>query len=349
MRLVKRRSDKVGAPPGTLVHVGERRVEETQIRVISYGPDHLEERGADDLRECAGASEGVTWIAITGLHDVEKVQEVGEYLGLHPLVLEDILDTGHRPKVEEFDDYLFCVARAFDVDEGRLTSQQVSLILRSPLVISFEETASPLFDAVLTRLRAGLGRMRGAGADYLLYALLDSIVDAYFTTLEEIGDQTEDIEEAVVEDPSPDVLRDIHRLRSEVASIRRAMGPMREMLGWFGRGDSTFISAEWEMFLRDVYDHVIQAAEVTDSLRELLIGMLDIYLSSTSNRMNEVMKVLTIIATVFIPVTFVAGVYGMNFEWMPELHYRWGYPAALGVMFVMAVGMVAYFRRKKWL
>lgn len=349
MRLVKRRSHKVGAPPGTLVHVGERRVEETQIRVISYGPDNLDEREVEDLASYLNDATGVTWIAVTGLHDVEKVRRAGECLGLHPLVLEDILDTGHRPKVEEFDDYLFCIARGFEVSRGRLSSQQVSLVLRPPLVISFEETTSPLFDAVLARLRGGLGRMRGAGADYLVYALLDSIVDGYFVALEEIGDQTEEIEKAVVEEPGPDVLRDVHRLRSEIAHIRHATGPMREVLGHLSRGESAFIADEWEMFLRDVYDHVIQAAETTESLRDLLIGMLDTYLSSASNRMNEVMKVLTVIATIFIPATFVAGVYGMNFDWMPELHYRWGYPAALGVMFAMAAGMVVYFWRKKWL
>jgi magnesium transporter len=349
MRFVKRRSEKVGAPPGTLVHVGERRAERTQVQVICYDRDRVDEVEGADPSECAISDEGVTWLSVTGVHDVEAVRAVGERFDLHPLVLEDILDTGHRPKVDDLDDALFCVTRVFESRDGEIASQQVSLILRPPLLISFEEAPGPLFDRVRERLHAGLGRMRGAGADYLLYALLDSIVDSYFSALEQIGGRTEVLEQQVVEDPGPEVLREIHRLRSEIAMIRRAVGPMREVLGRLGRGDSALIGEEWEMFLRDVYDHVIQVAETTDSLREVLIGMLDTYLSSTSNRMNEVMKVLTIIATIFIPATFVAGVYGMNFDWMPELHTRWGYPAALSVMLAIAVGMLIYFRRKDWL
>lgn len=349
MRFVKRRSEKAGAPPGTLVHVGERLAESTQIRVTRYDRDRVDEVEVAAPSECAVAEEGVTWVAVTGLHDVDAVRAVGERFGLHPLVLEDILDTGHRPKVDDLDDALFCVTRVFESRDDEIASQQVSLILRPPLLLSFEEAPGSLFDRVRERLRAGLGRMRGAGADYLLYALLDSIVDSYFAALEQIGGRTEVLEQQVVEDPGPEVLREIHRLRSEVAMIRRAAGPMREVLGRLGRGDSALIAEEWEMFLRDVYDHVTQIAETIESLRDVLIGMLDTYLSSTSNRMNEVMKVLTIIATIFIPATFVAGVYGMNFDWMPELHVRWGYPAALSVMLAIAVGMLIYFWRKDWL
>ena len=349
MRLVKRRSQTAGAPPGTLVHVGERRAERTRISVTCYDEEGVDEQEVADPDEITVSESGVTWISVTGLHDVDTIRKLGEKFELHPLVLEDILDAGHRPKVEDLDDYLLCIARAFGLEDGHISSEQISLILRPPLVISFQEATTALFDPVRARMHAGLGRIRTAGADYLLYALLDSVVDSYFAALEQIGDKTERIEQEVVAEPEPDVLREIHRTRSEVSRVRRAIGPMREMLSRLARGDSELIAHEWELFLRDVHDHVIQVAETADSLREVLIGMLDTYLSSASNRMNEVMKVLTIIATIFIPATFVAGVYGMNFDWMPELHFWWAYPATLGLMFLMGAGMVVFFWRKGWL
>jgi len=331
------------------VHVGERRVENTRIRVLSYGPDHIDEREVTDANECVVAGEGITWVAVSGLHDVDAVRAVGECFGLHPLVLEDILDTSQRPKVEIVDEYLVCIARAFSVEETSIEHQQVTLVLRPPFVISFEECAEPLFDPVRARIEAGLGRVRGAGPDYLLYALLDAVVDSPFIALEQIGDETELVEEAVVGEPGPETLREIHRLRSEVALIRHAVGPMREAVGRLGRGASPLIGEDLELFLRDVHDHVIQVAETTEGLRDTLVGMLDTYLSSASNRMNEVMKVLTMIATIFIPATFVAGVYRMNFDEMPGLHAAWGYPVTLGVMLAFALGMLVYFRRKRWL
>lgn len=349
MHKARRPSEKAGAPPGTLVHVGERHPEATRIHVTSYDRDQLRETELTDPSGCGGAPEGVTWVRVTGLRDVEAVRAVGECYGLHPLVLEDLLDTGHRPKIDEFDEYLFCICRIFDPADEGLSSRQVSLVLRPPVLLSFEEEAGPLFEPVRERLRAGFGQMREAGADYLLYALLDSIVDSYFGALESIGQRIESVEEAVIEHPEPETLHQIHRLRSEVASIRHTIGPMREVVGHLGWARSSLMSSRWDVFLRDVYDHVIQVAETTESLRDALIGMMDIYLSSASNRMNEVMKILTMIATIFMPATFVAGVYGMNFEWMPELQYRWAYPASLGVMLAIAIGMLIYFRRKRWL
>lgn len=331
------------------MHVGERRVERTRIRAISYGPDQLQERDIENPADCLSGAEGVTWASLTGLHDVDAVRALGECFDLHPLVLEDILDTGHRPKAEEFDDYLLCIGRVFLPHGDGLSSRQVSLILRPPVLLSFEEAEEPLFDPVRERLGAGLGRMRQAGADYLLYALLDAIVDSYFAALEHLGAQVDRVEETVIEEPGPRVLREIHRLRAEVARLRQATGPMREVLAHLGRGDSPLIGNDLKVFVRDAYDHVIAVGETAENLRDALIGMLDIYLSSSSNRMNEVMKVLTMIATIFIPATFVAGVYGMNFDWMPELHQPWGYPAALGVMLSIATGMLLYFRRKGWL
>lgn len=349
MRLVKRRSSQAGAPPGTLVHLGERRVERARIRVLSYGPDFTEEREVANAADCVTGARGITWVAISGLHDVDVVRTVGECFDLHPLVLEDILDTGQRPKVEIFDDHLVCIVRSFSAGRDRVDLQQVSLVLRPPFVISFEEAAGELFDPLRDRIRAGRGRIRATGADYLLYALLDTIVDSCFSVLEEIAEQTEMLEDAILEDPGPVTLEAIHRLRSDLALIRRGAGPMRDAIGLLGRGESNLIGRELELFLRDVHDHVIQVTEIAESLREVLIGMLDIYVSGVSNRLNEVMKVLTMIATIFMPATFVAGVYGMNFEHMPELQQPWGYPAALGVMLAIGLGMLAFFRRKGWI
>ena len=248
-----------------------------------------------------------------------------------------------------FEDYIVCIARSFAPDEEGATPQQVSLVLKPPFVISFEECAGGLFDPLRARIESGLGRIRNSGPDYLLYALLDSVVDSWFTSLDHITEQTEELEQAVVAEPDGETLRLIHHLRSEVADIRRAAGPMREAAGLLWRGEIEFISPDLELYLRDVYDHVIHVEELTEDLRDILMGMLDIYLSGISNRMNEIMKVLTMIATIFIPATFVASMYGMNFEHMPGLHHPWGYPAALGVMLSIAIGMLAYFRRKDWI
>ena len=349
MRFAKRRQAHTGAPPGTLVHVGSRRVERARVRVVSYGPDFVEEREVADPADCIANARGVTWVAVSGLHEVDAVRTVGECFGLHPLVLEDVLDTGQRPKVEIFEDYIVCIARSFEPDEDGATPQQVSLVLKPPFVLSFEESAGSLFNPIRGRIESGLGRIRASGPDYLLYALLDSVVDSWFTSLDHIAEQTEELEQAVVSEPSGETLRLLRHLRTEVADIRRAAGPMREAAGLLWRGELEFINPDLELYLRDVYDHVIHVEELTEDLRDILMGMLDIYLSGISNRMNEIMKVLTMIATIFIPATFVAGVYGMNFDYMPELRQPWGYPVALGIMLAIGVGMLLYFRRKGWI
>lgn len=352
MQPAGRREAKIGKAPGTLVHVGERRVSEPTVRVVRYDSERFEEERLDELTECPETPDDeVTWIALTGLHEVEWVRRIGEAIGLHPLVIEDILDTQHRPKVEDFDEHLFCVLRYFPPRAGEHAhSRQISLVLTANAVISFEEEHTPeLFDEVRRRIETARGRIRSMGADYLFYALIDAVIDSYFLALEGLGSEVEQLEDLVIERPEPEVLGRIHHVRARASGLRRAIWPLRDAVGRLERGESDLLTPELDVFLRDAYDHTVQIAETLEALRDTLMGMLDTYLSSLSNRMNEVMKVLTIIATIFIPITFIAGVYGMNFDWMPELHLRWGYPVALGLMAVVALAMVLYFRRVRWL
>lgn len=352
LRYLSGRAEKVGAPPGSLVHIGAEAARATTVTVTYCAPDSFEERVIERPQDCAllADHEGITWIAVNGLEDTAMIEALGERYHLHPLVLEDVLDTGHLPKVEEYDGYIYLVARAFTVGESEPISEQVSLILLPGVVISVEEgRGAEVFAAVRERLRAGRGRIRGLGADYLFYALLDIIVDGYFVALESLGERIGELEDAVVEQPTPELLRSIHKVKRELFEVRRATWPMRDVVSWLERTAGGLVSVSTEPFLRDVYDHTVQVAETAETFREILLAMQDTYLSSVSNRMNEIMKVLTIIATIFIPLTFIAGIYGMNFKYMPELEHPWGYPATLALMAGVALTMVLYFRRRHWL
>jgi magnesium transporter len=293
----------------------------------------------------------VTWINIDGLHEVGIIEKIGKHFSIHPLILEDILHTGQRPKMEDFEDYIFLVVKMFYYDEkdDEIKMEQVSLLLGSNFVISFQEREGDIFDPIRERIRNHKGRIRMMKADYLGYALLDTIVDNYFIILEKIGEDIENIEEELVTRPTPETLQTIHNLKRELIVLRKSIWPLREVVNSLERGESPLINEATGVYLRDVYDHTIQVIDTIETFRDMVSGMLDIYLSSISNKMNEVMKVLTIIATIFIPLTFVAGIYGMNFEFMPELKWHWGYFAALLVMVAVAVIMVFYFRRKRWL
>jgi magnesium transporter len=351
--MMKERSVKSGLPPGTLVHIGEKSDREIRTTVMEYGPEGCAERKVASLGEClAAAGPGrVTWVNVEGLHEVEAIRQLGECHGLHPLVLEDIVNTDQRPKLDDYGDYLFVVVKMLrSTPGGGIVTEQVSLVLGPHLVISFQEGVDgDVFDPVRERLHGGKGRMRGMGADYLLYALLDAVVDNYFVVLEEVGERIEAIEEAVVMEPRPETVRRIHRLKREMILLRKAVWPLREVLAALERRESALISEAVVVYLRDVYDHTIQVIDTIESSRDMLSGMLDIYLSSISNRMNEVMKFLTVVGTIFIPLTFISGIYGMNFQNMPELHWPWGYPVALFLMLVIALSMLYYFRRKRWL
>jgi len=344
---------KAGLPPGTLVHVGERKLEKIRITIIDYDESNFQERQADRVEECFQfkTTSTVTWINIDGLHDVKIIEGIGTHYNLHPLTLEDILHTGQRPKFEDLESYLFVVLMMlrFDDESQVILSEQVSLILGSNFVISFQENIGDVFDQIRDRIRNAKGKVRKMGADYLMYALLDAVVDNYFGILEKLGEKIEALEEELVDNLSDRTLQQIHRLKREMVFLRKSVWPLRELINGLDRSESDLIADSTGVYLRDVYDHTIQVIDTVESFRDMVSGMLDIYLSSISNRMNAVMKVLTIIATIFIPLTFVAGIYGMNFEHMPELKWRWGYAAVWLVMLVVAGLMVLYFKRKKWL
>jgi magnesium transporter len=348
-----RRSRKAGLPPGSLIHVGEVKAERTKITVIDYDEQDFKEKGAETAEECFAFRDTatVTWINVDGVHDGEVIGKLGSCFGVHPLILEDIMSTGQRPKMEDMGSYIYIVVRmlSFQDRKREVQSEQVSLILGPNFVISFQESVGDVFDSVRERIREGKGRVRKMGPDYLAYALIDAIIDNYFLVLEKLGEKVEEIEEELVSDPGRKTLQEIHVLKREMIYLRKSVWPLREVISGMTRSESKLVSESTGIFLRDVYDHTVQVIDTVETYRDMLSGMLDINLSSISNRMNEVMKVLTIIATIFIPLTFIAGIYGMNFKFMPELEWRWGYFIVLGVMAGLAVWMLIYFKRKKWM
>ena len=353
LKLFRKTSKKAGLAPGTLVHDGDKKVEKAKITIIDYDATQFQEKEVETIEECFPFRDTptVTWINIDGLHEVGIIEKIGKHFSIHPLILEDILHTGQRPKMEDFEDHIFLVVKMFYYDEkdNEIKMEQVSLLLGSNFVISFQEREGDIFNSIRERIRNHKGRIRRMKADYLGYALLDTIVDNYFIILEKIGEDIENMEEELVTRPTPETLQTIHNLKRELIVLRKSIWPLREVVNSLERGESPLINEATGVYLRDVYDHTIQVIDTIETFRDMVSGMLDIYLSSISNKMNEVMKVLTIIATIFIPLTFVAGIYGMNFEFMPELKWHWGYFAALLVMVAVAVIMVFYFRRKRWL
>lgn len=352
-KLMKNRSRKSGLPPGALIHIGEQKAEKPKITIIDYDDSSFQEKEAEDISECYPFRNkpSVTWINVEGLHRVEILEKLGECYGLHPLVLEDILNTDQRPKMEDYGDYLYIVLKMLHFEEvkGTVETEQISLVLGEHFVISFQEGLDgDVFQPVRERLRNNKGRIRKLGADYLVYSLIDAIVDNYFIILERTGESIEDIEEKVLGNPSTATLNDIHFLKREMIFLRKAVWPLREVVSGLERGDSALVRGSTKVFLRDIYDHTIQVIDTIETFRDMTSGMLDIYLSSVNNRMSAVMKVLTIIATIFMPLTFIAGVYGMNFKYMPELEWRWSYPVLWAIIILIAASMVAYFKKKEW-
>jgi magnesium transporter len=347
-----RRSGKAGLSPGSLVHVGEKKVEKVRISVIDYDEQHVEEKTVKSVEESYPfkATPSVTWINIDGVHDAEIVDKIGQHFGLHPLILEDIMNTTQRPKLEDLGETIYVVLRMIDFEGGgaELGTEQLSLVIGPNFVLSFQEKPDDRFKPVRERIRQGKGRIRKMGPDYLAYALIDGVVDDYFLVLEKFGERIEAIEEELVENPRRETLHDIHVLKREMIWIRKSVWPLREVVSGLERAESPLIKESTGIFLRDVYDHTIQVIDNVETFRDMLSGMVETYLSSVSNRMNEIMKVLTIIATIFIPLTFIAGIYGMNFKFMPELNWKWGYFFVWGIMVALATVMAVYFKRKKW-
>ncbi len=358
-RLVKKSSKKKGLPPGSLVYIGDEKTHKTRISVIDYDSNDFSEVGIEKIEDCFKFKEKptVTWINIDGIHEVEKIEKIGKHFDIHPLVLEDIIHTDQRPKMEDFEKYIYVVLKMLHYNESKneIIAEQISLVLGNNFVLSFQEFQGDVFDSVRERIRNNKGRIRKTGADYLTYSLIDAIVDNYFAILEKIGEKIEELEEILVTNPIPKTLQKIHKLKREMIFLRKSVWPLREVISSLQRDESKLIADSTDIYLRDVYDHTIQVIDTIESFRDMTSGMLDIYMSSVSNKMNEVMKVLTIFAAIFIPLTFIAGVYGMNFNThtsplnMPELQWYWGYPMALAIMGFVGISMVLYFKKKKWI
>jgi magnesium transporter len=352
-RIVTKTSLKAGLPPGSLVHIGQEKVAKTRISIIDYNEKKCTELPDATIDECRvrGKSNTVTWINVSGIHETAVLEKLGASFNLHPLVMEDVMNATQRPKVEDYEKYLYIVVKMVYEDAKRndIIEEQVSIILGKTYVISFQENGKDVFDQIRQRIRNNRGVIRKSGADFLTYALIDAVVDGYFEVIERFEDMIEFLEDKVVTEPSPENLRVIHDTKMETIMLRKSIWPLREMVGFLERGESSLIQKTTLVYLRDVYDHTIRLIDSVETIRDMLSGMLDIYLTNVSNRMNEIMKVLTIITTIFIPLTFIAGIYGMNFHYMPELSKWWGYPAVLGVMIVIVLFMLLYFKRKKWI
>jgi magnesium transporter len=347
------RGRKAGLPPGTAVFVGEQKQDVIDISILNYSRQHLEEIQNARLEDCVRLRETstITWINVNGIHDVEAIQTLADLFGLHPLTTEDISNTHQRPKVEEFDDYILFVLKMLTYDEDRQTidNENVSLILGKDYVISFQERAGDVLDPLRQRIRSAKGKLRSAGADYLAYAIMDGVVDEYFVALEKLGDHIEEIDDQILTAPDSSHMSELHRLKREIVFLRKAIWPLRENASVIEKSTSPLIGESIRPFLRDLYDHTIQIIDLVETYRDIIGGMHDTYLSSVGNRMNEVMKVLTIIGTIFIPLTFIAGIYGMNFDYMPELKWTWGYFGLLTIMAAIGLVMLGIFKKRKWL
>lgn len=343
--------EKIGLCPGSLVYVGAKKTDKVRITVTRYNEIRCEEQIIENFDSWDPKSpDSLLWIHVSGLHQTEVIENIGISQRIHPLILEDILNTAQRPKLEEYDDCLFMAMKIFycDAAEENILFEQFSLILLSDRVISFQEGEEDIFEPVRKRIRNPQSRIRKTGSDYLAYTLLDAVVDQYFRVAEILEDRIEAVEERLFADLSPEVIQDIHELKREILFLHKTVLPVRTFVGSLERIDSPLIRASTHVYIRDLYDHIIQISDTVETFREISTSLLDIYHSGLSNRMNEVMKVLTVIATIFIPLTFIAGIYGMNFRYMPELEWRWGYPLIWLIIILIAVFMLLYFRKKNW-
>jgi magnesium transporter len=356
-RKAKKRTEEykkhIGQVPGTLIYTGKKSNKNFQVECFDYTKDYIQETILLNIDDAITYKEtdSVTWINVDGLKHTREIENIGRQYDLHPLVLEDIVNTTQRPKIDEYDDYLFVVLKMlyYDQDEN-IVIEQVSLVLGKNYVITFQESEGDVFGTIRERLRLSNGRIRGLKSDYLLYALIDAVVDNYFSIIETLGNKIEDLETDLFAGNSRDNINiEVQQLKREILKVRRAIFPLREIINRIEKGNHPLIHKRTITYYRDIYDHLIQVSENIDIYREMIWSLMDMYMTTISNKMNEVMKVLTIISTIFIPLTFLAGIYGMNFEFIPELKYRYGYFVLLGVMLLLFIGLLFYFKRRKWL
>ena len=343
----------LGQIPGSVIYTGTKDNQKLFIESFDYNKEQCTEKTLKSVQESFEfkLTDSITWINLNGLNHVGEIEKLGEHYDLHPLVLEDIVNISQRPKIDEYDNYLFVVLKMlyYDADE-KIVSEQVSFVLGENYVLSFQESEGDVFDSVRNRIRHAKGRVRTLQADYLLYVLIDAIVDHYFSVIETLGDKIEDFETAIFSgEVDDDISQKIQNLKREILRVRRAIFPLREVISRIEKNENKLIHKKTITYYRDIYDHLIQVSENIDIYREMIWSLMDMYMTTISNKMNEVMKVLTIMASIFIPLTFIAGIYGMNFEYIPELQYKYSYFILWGVMIVLFIGMLIYFKRRNWL
>jgi magnesium transporter len=353
-RPANRPSRKIGLSPGTLVHLGRRMADEVRIEVLHCaGEGALARQTVDNVDQLAAYhhADGLTWVDVNGIHDVKVIGRIGELFGLHSLLLEDVVSAHQRPKFETHGEHLFLVLKMLlhNEETDELEMEQVSVVIGQGFVLTFQERERDTFDPVRRRLADPATRVRQHGADFLAYALVDTIVDNYFAVLEWLGDRIEDIEDRLIESPDPTTLREVYDLKRSLVELRRVVWPLRDALNAMSRGDAPLIKPGTLPYLRDVQDHTLRVIDTIETYRDMAVTLVEMYMSGASHRLNEVMRVLTVIATIFIPLTFIVGVYGMNFDRLPELHWWWAYPVLWVIMLTIAGGMVGFFRRRGWI
>ena len=349
--MISKKLPKVGAPPGSIIYSGQATTEQVKITLIEYDENSFIEKDFFEIEDCLTYVKPsmVKWINVDGIHKVDVIEKIGKLFNIHPLTLEDVVHTHQRPKFEDYDAYNVSIMQVIYY-EAELKSEQLSILLMENMVISFQEShGGDAFDMIRERIRQGKGKIRKCGPDYLAYALIDAVVDCYFNILEKVGDRLEVLEEELMNEPERETLTKLHDMKREMIFLRKAIWPPRELINNMQRSESELISKSTDIYMRDVHDHTVILIDSVETYRDLLSGMMDIYLSSVSNRMNEIMKMLTIISTIFIPVTFIVGVYGMNFDNMPELRSQSGYYVLWGIMIAIMLSLIVYFRKKKWL
>jgi magnesium transporter len=344
---------KTGLMPGSLVHVGKKKSESVKLSLFSYDEETSDDKEINDVSqiELTPDNKKVQWLNMDGIHKIDVIESIGKHFGLHNLLLEDVLNTNHRPKAEYYEDHMLFTLKMLGINKAgnRLVSEQVSFVLGKGYLISFQEQEGDIFDQVRNRIRTKKGKVRQKKADYLFYTLIDAVVDNYFLIIDRFSENVERLEDKIVESPNENTLKEIQLLKKQLILLRKSISPLREAVSSVVKDEIHLINEDSIKYLRDVYDHIIHLSENVETQRDIVSGLKDLYMSELSNRMNNTMKVLTIIATIFIPLTFVAGIYGMNFDNMPELHSQYGYPIVWGVMVVITIGMIIYFKKKKWL